>query len=254
MSIDYDGAAQEITSEQISLLKQYYNDWQGDFTVNLKFRYVKVFGLDVQTKQTRWIILHRFVNKRRITNEKLPIFVRVLFQKSFIPIRLFQSVCEWLAPNEIYPIQTSKPHMLTSGIYPLENDDSLISSIECARKVNDHLTTKRHLVFSGNKSIHVWWLGFNYEDFIPEEWKKNVWKGTNRENLEQWARKRVFKKIQQHIPYKLDRRNAVDTRRVVPIISTINGFTGRKVVELNQQEILKLSHTDIIKKSQISGW
>ncbi len=249
MSFDYNLGAKQITSDQINLLRQYYINWEGDKTIDLKFRFIKVFGIDRSQNTTRWILLHWFVNRRRISNENLPKLILKLFDMNFIPIRLFQSVGEWLAPNRHYNL-----HMIRSGILPLENDDSLLSSIECARQLLDFLPGLCYYVYSGNKSIHVWWLKFNFEDYFPEEWRKSIWSQQNREKLDRFARKKAFDSIQDKLSFELDKRNAIDTRRVVPIIGTVNAFTGRKVELLNREQLMKMDTDSLKDKTLLNHW
>ena len=90
MSFDYDKAAQETSQKQIAILEEYYTNWSSDFTINTKFRFFKVFGRYRNSERTKWVLLHHFVNKRRITNDILPKVVLKLFDLDFIPIRLFQ--------------------------------------------------------------------------------------------------------------------------------------------------------------------
>lgn len=254
MSFDYNIAAREICPKQISLLKEYYFNWKGDFTIDLKFRYVKIFGFDITSNNSRWILLDRFVNKRRIPNHLLPKIIIQLFEKKFVPIRLFQSVCEWLSPNDVYQLKIKNPRMIKSGIFPLENDDSLENSINCAKQLDDKISNNKYYVYSGNKSIHLWWMGFKFEEYLTKINSADIWKYSNREKMENRARKIAFTLIQNKVSFELDRRNAVDTRRVVPIIGTINGFTGRKVSLLNRGQLRKISPKSLMKETIIENW
>lgn len=176
-----------------------------------------------------------------------------LIDEGLIPIRVFHSVAEWLSPNELNHSSTSN-WLVNSGIVPFENDDALDVSIETAKLVYTKLNGTKHLVFSGNKSIHVWWMDFNWQEYLNVSEEEAYSKSSKREKFDRKARIIHYHKLQSKIPNSLDYRSAVDTRRVVPIINTINGFTGRLVTKLNYEELNKFNDKDILTRSNLRNW
>ncbi|MHA2090196.1 MAG: hypothetical protein ACW98K_04995 [Candidatus Kariarchaeaceae archaeon] len=249
MSINYADAASIITSKRITLLKNYYSTWSGNYTVDLKFRLIKIFGVDLVQNSSRWISLHRFVNKRRLDNQNLPSLLLKLIDQQFIPIRVFQSVSEWLAPNEVHHLR-----MIRSNIFPIENDDSLSKSIACAKEVAETLAGEKLYVFSGNKSIHVWWINFEFEHFLTSPLQESLGTTNQSEKFNRIARSKAFKDIQQKITHKLDRRISEDTRRVIPIIGTVNAFTGKTVLQMDYETLMNITPSELLLKSSLNGW
>lgn len=249
MSINYADAASIITSKRITLLKNYYTAWSGNYTVDIKFRMVKIFGVDLAQNSSRWISLHRFANKRRLNNQNLPSLLLKLIDQQFIPIRVFQSVSEWLAPNEVHNLR-----MIRSNIFPLENDDSLSKSIACAKEIAETLAGEKLYVFSGNKSIHVWWINFVFENFLTSTQQQRLSLTHQSEKFNRIARSKAFKDIQQKISHKLDRRISEDTRRVIPIIGTVNAFTGKKVLQMDYKTLMNISSFELQRKTSLNGW
>ncbi len=242
--IDYNKLALLINSNNYKILEEYYNDFIPDENISLKFRFIKVFVLDLDNKQTKWILLHKFVNRHRITIKNLKISILKLFDSNIIPIRIFYSVSQWLSPEKV---SRNKGRQISSGFMVFENDDSILQSIKTAQLLHSYLSGKKINVFSGNKSIHTWWFGFNIRNYIDITDNK-LWK--NYEYYDKHARKVAANIIQNKLHISIDVRAAVDSRRVVPIINTINGFTGKKVTlidDVNNIDFQKLNN-------QLPGW
>ncbi len=242
-----------INESQREILARYYESWIPNSTIDLKFRFVKILCLDVKNHKLKWLLLHKYINKRRMNYSILSESLVNLIDKELFPIRVFHSVAEWLSPNELDHASTSN-WLINSGIFPIENDDALDISIETAKLVYTKLNGTKHLVFSGNKSIHVWWMNFNWQEYVEVHEDEVYSKSSNREKYDRKARRISFHKLQSKITNTLDYRSAVDTRRVVPIINTINAFTGRIVTKLNYDELIKLSDKDILILSNLRNW
>ena len=102
-------------------------------------------------------------------------------------------------------------------------------------------------VFTGNKSIHVWVLDFNWEEWVPKKYLvKNFYKAKIREVGEFLARKRFYEWVVDSTGItNLDKSTATDTRRVIPVLGTLNALTWRKVVRIDRKE-LELEDPDYI--------
>lgn len=242
-----------INENQKQLLVDYYNNWDYDSTIDLRFRFVKVLSYSINEKTTRWIFMNRYCNKRRMNYEVLKSGLLSLLEEGYIPIRVFQSAAEWIAPNEI-DRNPSSLWIKNSGFIPLENDDSLEISMETALAVAEKLENQKYFVYSGNKSIHVWWAGFNFENYLKLPESQLYGSAQRREKMERRARNTLFQQLQNQIPYNIDHRNATDPRRVVPIINTINCLTGRKVTSLTIQQLNDNNAQSLQKLAEIKEW
>jgi len=247
------GFERKINKKQKQLLVDYYTNWKYDSSVDLRYRFVKVLGYGIDEKKVRWLFMNRYCNKRRMNYDYLKLGIISLLEKNFIPLRVFHSASEWIAPNEVY----RNPYSLwirSSGFIPLENDDSLDISIKTALLVASKLEGQKYFVYSGNKSIHVWWSEFNFMDFLelPES---NLYSSARvREKMERRARKILYERLQQQIPYSLDYRSATDPRRIVPIIGTINCYTGRKVTSLIRHQLKNNTAHSIQEMAEMEDW
>lgn len=243
----------DISKNQQKLLVEYYDNWEYNPVIDLRFRFVKILGQRADDKEARWLFMNRYCNKRRMNYETLKSGIISLLEEEFIPIRIFHSACEWIAPNEIHRNPTSM-WIKNSGFIPLENDDSLATSILTALSVAEKLKHEKYFVYSGNKSIHVWWPGFNFEDYIDLPESALFGSAHSREKMERRARRILYEKLQNQISYSLDYRNATDPRRIVPIINTINCFTGRVVTSLTSDQLKDGSAQSIEKMAEIRDW
>lgn len=248
----YMQVARSFPEQNIRVLEEYYQNWEGMKQIDLNFRFVKIFGIDQSSSSGKWINLLNFINKRRVQNHKLNRYILELFDKDFIPLRIFHSTTEWLAPNEVWIQENYHPRIIRSGFMPFENDDSLEVSIQTAREV-DQLLENLIFVFSGNKSIHSWYF-FEIEDYISNFTTDNFAYGSDREELERKIRRKIFFKIQNQISHELDKRIAFDSRRIVPMIGTVNGITGRKVIELTKADLYQITAGNLRSNTILKNW
>ncbi len=243
----------EINKNQQKLLVEYYNNWEYNSEIDLRFRFVKILVQRADEKEASWLFMNRYCNKRRMRYDTLKAGIIALLDENLIPIRIFHSACEWIAPNEIHRNPESM-WIKNSGFIPLENDDSLTISILSALSVAEKLKHKKYFVYSGNKSIHVWWPGFNFEDYLNLPESQLFGSAHRREKMERRARKILYESLQNQISYNLDYRNATDPRRIVPIINTINCFTGRIVTSLTNEQLRDHNAQSIEKMTEIKDW
>jgi hypothetical protein len=204
-------------------------------------------------KKFKWLYLNRIVNKRRLNYNHLKNGLRKLLNSNIIPIRVFHSVSEWLAPHDI----DKNPHSMwikNSGFIPFENDESLEISILTAKLLKDRLDGEKYFVYSGNKSIHVWWDKFNFEDFVELNELEYYSSARKREKSERKARIKAHNIFQSQIPHTLDYRSSTDPRRIVPIINSLNCFTGRITKQLSAKELMSCTADSIRESSEIPNW
>jgi hypothetical protein len=123
-----------------------------------------------------------------------------------------------------------------------------------AKILNQKLSESKSFVYSGNKSIHVWWKNFHFEDYLNNLESEIYSSASRREKFERKARIIFYQKLQSQIPHSLDYRSATDPRRVVPIINTINCFTGRITKHLSIEELVNSNAETIRKTSEIPNW
>ena len=250
MSIDYDSSAKALSSQRIEDIIKYYKEWRGNFEIDFKFRFLKAFTLNIERNTTSWIYLHRVMNRRRIKNSKVPLIIRHLIDENIIPIRIFYSVSEWLAPNEID--KRKFPWILKSNILPIETDETLEISLNFAKCISSKIDGDRKYVFSGNKSIHIWFMNFNFENYLEKSEKQMILSAQTRERYDRIARRRFTESIQKFSNVEIDMRNAIDTKRVLPIIDSINGFTGNKVIELDATQLKNLTTEQIQMQAKLN--
>ena len=248
MSIDYDSSAKSLPLERIEDIIKYYKAWNGNFEINFKFRFLKAFTLNIETNTTQWIYLHRVINRRRIQNKDVPLIIRNLIDENVIPIRIFYSVSEWLAPNEID--KRKFPWLLKSNILPIETDETLAISLDFVKYISSKIKGNRKYVFSGNKSIHIWLMDFSFENYLEESEKRMILSAQSREKYDRLARRRFTESLQKFSNIEIDIRNAIDTKRVLPIIDSINGFTGNKVIELDATQLENLTTEKILMQAK----
>ena len=240
------------SDHNIKALRNYYSNLKVDLTINLKFRYIKVYTYDLKNLEFNWLSLGRFFNKRRILNSQLPSYLLSLIEKKLIPLRVFQSATTWLSPAEVF-IKNQGSRLLESGIFPFESDENLEKSILAARQLSQILTGY-NIIYSGNKSIHIWWHNLNFEDKTTLTQEQIYSHKFMREQEERRLRKIVFADLQSQIDYPLDRRNAVDTRRVVPVIGSVNGLTGRVVTKISKEMLFKTTPTELRQRCRLPDW
>lgn len=250
MDFDYSLAAEQLEKADLEIIKNYYNSWNYEGQINLKFRAIKIFTINEKDRNTIWINLHRSINKRRIYNHTLADAIRILIRKGIIPIRIFHSSTEWLAPNEI-DSKNKHPTLISSGFLPFECDTSIDESLENARILVNHLPNSS-ITFSGNKSFHIWWNDFDVSNYIKNKESDRLWNKRFREKFELIARKKAFEEIKSQTPYELDYRISLDTRRVVPIIGTLNGFVKRKVISILSDDLKNYSTDKFLSISNLS--
>ncbi len=237
----YNTKALSLKQSHLEIIKQYYNRWEADNTINLKHRFIKLFVLNKTASKTMWIRLDKYFNKRRIQNRDVGNLIRKLIEENIYPVRIFQSVSEWLDPRAV--IQGNKnTRLINSGLLVFENDDSLEESILCAKELDTVLKGNKTFVFSGNISIHVWYHDFVAENYIKVNEEEFIIK---REYYDRVARYNAFVEFKEKINYDIDKRVIIDSRRVVPMINTINALTGRIVTKLESLDI----STDILRKN-----
>ena len=97
-------------------------------------------------------------------------------------------------------------------------------------------------------------MDFNWQNYFKVTEDEVYSKSNKTEKIDRKARKIAFQQIQSIISNPLDYRNAVDTRRVVPIINTINAYTGRIVSKLTYQDLEELTDKDILMRSKLRNW
>lgn len=243
----YTQIAESMNNHQFNLIKEFYTDWIADDTLQLQHRYIKLFGFDTNLKKAGWYRLDKFANKRRIQNDNLGNEIIKMIEKGIYPIRIFQSVAEWLDPRSVIH-QNDKVRMISSGILVLENDDTLADSIECAKLISSYLEGNKTFVYSGNQSIHVW-----YHDFYPES-HLNISEREfilKREYYDRVARYNLYEYIQKQLQYKIDKRVTIDSRRVVPCINSLNALTGRIVTKVDLNTV---NANDLKNSTKIPNW
>ena len=246
--------ALELSNYQLEAINRYYrNDFEIDQSIQLKFRFIKVFGLDIENQKATWIRLDNYLNKRRIGNANLRKNILELIDRGIVPIRMFHSASEWLSPNLVNFTKTFKERMIGSGFLVLENDVSLDTSIQLANELNSILQGDKLFVYTGNLSIHTWYTSFDIENYLsdlPDE--TELW--GNREKYDRIARFESLKRIQEKASVTIDDRPAIDSRRVVPIINTLNGFTGRKVTKIASNSLSSINSETLMQETLIANW
>ena len=230
----YSEFASSLSNEQKSVIINYYNNWEADSTVNLKHRFIKIFGFNTVKDRPQWIRLDRYLNKRTIMNAQLGGLIRIIIQKGFIPIRIFHSVAQWLNPRAVMH-GNRKIRLINSGFLIFENDDDLETSLKCAKKLQMTLPGEKYFVYSGNISIHTWWKDFQPEEFLEGVKEEELW--SNREYYDRVARYTSFNEYQSKLKYKLDDRVTIDSRRVIPMINTLNAITNRRVLLIDNLDV-----------------
>jgi hypothetical protein len=246
--------ALEISPHQIETLYSYYRDiFEIDQSIQLKFRFLKIFGLDTENKSVSWIRMDNYLNKRRIGNNNLKKNILELFDKGIVPIRIFHSASEWLSPDMVDYTKTFQERMIRSGFLILENDESLSISIKLANELNQILEGEKLFIYTGNVSIHTWYTSFNITDyFLEQPSESELWR--NREKYDRIARIEALKRIQDKVSIPIDDRPAIDSRRVVPIINTLNGFTGRRVTRIANESLSALNSDTLKQETLIMNW
>ncbi len=238
-----------VSDELITHVIQFYtSQYSVDRSVPLKFRNIKGFFYDGSTNKFYWKSLHNLANKRTFTPEKLVDAIQMSINKGFVPLRLFYSSTQWLEPRRMGHRTDYTPVMIGDGIVVLESDKSLSQSLEDARKVSNFLSDYNlRFVYTGNKSIHIWIM-----DFDDKKWLNTSCDLLT--NQAQWlARKNLFEYITKEIDSKFDHQTTIDIRRMIPMIGTLNGFTLRKVTEIPQDLIGRITEHEIIQMSAVGN-
>ena len=236
-------------------IASFYRGWEYDLNgIDLRFRGIKVMGL-VRTIRggklkwkVSWAFLHRTVNKRRILNKNVGNAIRAYLSKGRFPLRVFMSSVEFFDPRRLEKRILGVPRILNSGIVSFENDENIGVSIKTALAVSDVLKDYEYVfVFTGNKSIHVWVLNFNWEEWAPKKYLvRNFYNAKIREVGEFLARKKFYDWVVDATGItNLDKSTATDTRRVIPVIGTLNALTWKRVVKIDRKE-LELGDPDYI--------
>ncbi len=234
-------------SKDRNAIRNYYSNWNYDCQdIDLRFRGIKIMGLvrTIKKRKTKWHIswswLQKTINKRRVNNNNIAIHLRQYINTRRFPLRVFMTSVEFFDPRALGKRRLGYPRILRSGIVSFEEDSSLQSSIHTALILSDVLKNMQHkFVFTGNKSIHVWVLDFKWEEWVPKKYLvRNYYKAHLREVSEYLARKNFFEWVAETSGVKnLDRSTTTDTRRVIPVLDTLNALTWRKVIELNRKEL-----------------
>jgi len=215
-----------ISDEWCEWIRNYYtNEFTDPEFPRLKFRYIKLYGYDNDTGKIMWFYLHRILNRRALINSSLKVSIAKIIEDGIYPIRLFFSASEWSYPYLIHGLKSRRTRYLSPGIIPIESDIDLESSKVVAKTLIEKFDWNFKLVYSGNKSIHVWY----YE--IPGS--HNI--QTVEEDLS--FREEIFERVSASTPLELDRRTTVDSYRVLPVIGSLNGFTMRPVKEFLPEEL-----------------
>ncbi len=249
-----------IKHQNRKLITSFYENWEYSGAVDLKFRAIKIWGLVRRVHKGRlkrkqsWANLQRTLHWRTIDNQKLGKAIRAYLRLERHPIRCFMSSARFLEPRAFSKRILGYPRMISSGIVPFEEDTSLESSIETAKILRDILKNDFDflLVYTGNKSIHAWILNFNWEEWVPKRWLiKNQYKAHLREVGEYLARKTLFAWVRDQAKGRsLDKDTTIDTRRIVPIIGTLNAQTNRVVITLDQKIIEQLTPIEIMEMAE----
>ncbi len=246
--------ALELSNHQIEALYGFYrDDFEIDQSVQLKFRFIKVFGLDIENQTVSWMRLDNYLNKRRIGNENLKRSILELIDRGIVPIRIFQSASEWLSPNLVNYTKTFQERMIRSGFLILENDESLDISIRLANELNRILDGDKLFIYTGNVSIHTWYTSFDIDSYLLEKPNESDLWG-DREKYDRIARFEALKRIQEKVSITIDNRPAIDSRRVVPIINTLNGFTGRRVSRIADNALSSINSKTLQQETLITNW
>ncbi len=249
-----------INQQDRKFISSFYSGWEYGGSVDLKFRAIKIWGLvkrihkgKIKRKQS-WASLQRTLHWRTIGNKKLGKAIRAYLKLDRYPIRCFMSSAEFLEPRAFSKRVLGHPRMISSGIVPFEEDTSLESSIETARLLRDVLKKDFEFLFvyTGNKSIHTWILDFDWEKWVPKKWlSRNQHKASLREVGEHLARKELFKWVNEQIGNRtLDKDTTIDTRRIIPIVGTLNAQTQRMVVILDRKTIEQLAPIEIMEMAE----
>lgn len=242
----YNQFASSLNNKQKSIIKIYYQNWEADDTINLKHRFIKIFGFNTHKNQPQWIRLDRYRNKRVISNFMLGALIRSIIEEGFLPIRIFHSVAQWLDPRSVIH-GNRKTRLIKSGYLIFENDDDLETSLKCARELDKILPGEKYYVYSGNISIHTWWRDFHSKSYLVDVEEDEFW--LNREYYDRVARYNAFKKIQRKIKFTLDDRVTIDSRRVIPMLNTLNAITNRRVILVKN---LNVGTEEIMRNAEIS--
>ncbi|MCY3412582.1 MAG: hypothetical protein INQ03_13165 [Candidatus Heimdallarchaeota archaeon] len=229
----YQNLAKSLTENDLHRISEFYETFEIGDEVDLKHRYIKLFAVSSSNREGLWLRLDKYCNKRRINNKDLGKLIRAIIEKGVYPIRLFHSVSEWLDPRAVIH-GNKQARMLRSGMMVYENDESLNESLLTAQELNSKLSGEKYFVYSGNKSIHVWWLSFNPLDYIDID-IEDFWK--RREYYDRVARFKAYESMKKQTSFSLDKRVSIDSRRIVPIIGSLNAITGRTVQRITKLEI-----------------
>lgn len=215
--------AKSLGGHHYKVIEQFYEEWKGPIVPDLKFRFVKMFTYNVITKSYQWNFLHRLVDRNRSVDIREEI--REGMSRGVIPLRIFHSAAEWYAPYKF--VGTShKSWILRQGIIPLECDESLASSIIMMEELRSEI---KRFVYTGNRSIHAW---LTPDDDIWKRGKEDLHKPEEREKYDLFLRKLHFQRISDMVSVQLDPQTTIDSRRVIPMIGTLNALTGRIVNEI----------------------
>ena len=243
-------AKKAITPGKLGCIEDFYSKWEPTNQIDLKFRFLKAFIYNKNTDSFHWTYLHRKLQTRVFTNELVKDGCLRLIRAGIIPVRLFMSSSEWLYPYKIMGFYSQTSRLIKTGLISLEADESLEASIQLAQKLDPFLKRHKHnvkYVYTGNKSIHSW-VFLDSLDWIPNP-QSFVW--TRREKAELLGRKSFFRWISGKTNLLLDKRTAIDPRRVVPYISSLNGMTGRIVKEIEDINVSASKLKEVLEQPSI---
>ncbi|RMG38043.1 MAG: hypothetical protein D6732_05585 [Methanobacteriota archaeon] len=221
-----------LGEEDFETIRKFYRKYfHPDPKMDFKFRSLKGFFYDANRDTFYWRSLHNLFNKRIFDHGKLQFLIPKGIEKGYYPIRLFQSSTRWLDPRSMGKKTDFRQIMIGNGMAVLESDTSLEESISVALKCNDLLQEeKKRFIFTGNKSIHIWVVEFDPKKWVGRDCILDL-------ECHLKARKVFFDSIQEKIAVKLDPQTTIDIQRLVPIVGSLNGFTGRVVTELSIGDI-----------------
>lgn len=240
-------AQEELNDQRLQLIKSYYSKSWIQFS-QLQFRYAKLFAYNASESSYYWISPARYANIKRLTAAKFELFVSQLLQMDIYPLRIFQSSCEWLNPDRVELPTHHQRYLLNAGIFAIECDTNLADSLENSQVLSQIVHDTTWYVFSGNKSVHAWIMNAELSSWIIESDQSSY------ENTVLQARQRYFEYLQQRLPHPTDSRTALDTRRILPMIGSLNALTGRIVTKLAKNEVATLSPAALRTKTTLIGW
>lgn len=228
------------------IINQFYSDhFEPDPSMNFKFRALRGFFYDANRKTFYWRSLHNLFNKRTFDHKRLKSLIPEGIQRGYFPIRLFQSSTCWLDPRSMGRKTDTQQVMIGNGIAVLESDVSLEDSIsETLQAVKLLTNNKLRLIYTGNKSIHIWITDFDTKEWVEQECIYDL-----ECHLE--ARKRLFMEISKQGKFKFDPQTTIDIRRLIPIVGSLNGFTGRVVTEFTIEQLESSSADEIRERTKV---